>query len=122
MKIVFTPEELAEAVMLLRQVYGTDDKAEEENRFTEAVDKAICEKLMVKGAEPPKPKAVEPKAKPKTEPKKPGPKPRVDRGKVMALFDAEWSVAKIADEMQCSTTTVKKIIEEEEDKRYGQKA
>lgn len=109
MKIVFTPEELAEAVMLLRQVYGTDDKDEEESRFTEAVGKAVEAKVVVK-------------AKPKTEPKKPGPKPIVDRGKVMALFDAEWSVAKIADEMQCSTTTVKKIIEEEEDKRYGQKA
>lgn len=54
---------------------------------------------------------------PKPEPKAPeapapeAPKRRaIDKGKVMALHNAGWSAAKIADELQCSTQTVYAII------------
>lgn len=62
----------------------------------------------------PKPKA-EPKAKPKpkTEPKKSGPS-GIDHGKLIALHKAGWSIEKIADEMGCTTTTVRNHIRQEE--------
>ena len=44
-------------------------------------------------------------------PKKIKPKP-VDKGKVGALYKAGWTVAKIADEMRCSQSTIYKIIKE----------
>lgn len=52
------------------------------------------------------------KAEPiKIDPKKIKPKP-VDKGKVGALYRAGWNVAKIADEMRCSQSTIYKIIKE----------
>lgn len=45
----------------------------------------------------------------KEEPKK---KPRIDRDKVCALAKANWSVSKIADEMDCSGQTVINILKE----------
>ena len=61
-----------------------------------------------------KPK-TEPKAKtkPKTEPKKSGPA-GIDHGKLIALHKAGWSIEKIADEMGCTTTTVRNHIRQEE--------
>lgn len=53
---------------------------------------------------------IEPKTKPKTEPKKSG----VDHGKLIALWKAKWSIEKIADEMGCTTTTVRNHIRQEE--------
>lgn len=59
----------------------------------------------------PKPKAkTEPKAKSKAEPKKPG----IDHGKLIALWKAKWSIEKIADELGCTTTTVRNHIRQEE--------
>lgn len=43
-------------------------------------------------------------------PKKEAKKQTVDRGKVVALAKAKWSVAKIADEMRCSQQTVRNIL------------
>lgn len=61
----------------------------------------------------PKPK-TEPKtkstAKAKAEPKKSG----VDHGKLIALHKAGWSIEKIADELGCTTTTVRNHIRQEE--------
>lgn len=62
----------------------------------------------------PEPKTKpEPKAKPKTEPKKSGPT-GIDHGKLIALHKAGWSIEKIADEMDCTTTTVRNHIRQEE--------
>lgn len=68
--------------------------------------------------EPPEPDQEEPKeAEPKEvehieiAPKKIKPKP-VDKDKVGALYKAGWTVAKIADEMRCSQSTIYKIIKE----------
>ena len=60
----------------------------------------------------PKPKA-QPKTKPKAEPKKSGPS-GIDHGKLIALHKAGWSIEKIADEMGCTTTTVRNHIRQEE--------
>ena len=62
----------------------------------------------------PKPK-TEPKVKtkPKAEPKKSGPA-GIDHGKLIALHKAGWSIEKIADEMGCTTTTVRNHIRQEE--------
>lgn len=59
------------------------------------------------------PKEAEPKEAEHIEiaPKKIKPKP-VDKGKVGALYKAGWTVAKIADEMRCSQSTIYKIIKE----------
>jgi hypothetical protein len=56
---------------------------------------------------------IEPKTKPKTEPKKSGPA-GIDHGKLIALWRAKWSIEKIADEMGCTTTTVRNHIRQEE--------
>ena len=40
-----------------------------------------------------------------------GKDPKYDRGKIISLHKAGWSVSKIADEMNCSPTTVKTAIE-----------
>lgn len=62
----------------------------------------------------PEPKTKpEPKAKPKAEPKKSGPS-GIDHGKLIALYRAKWSIEKIADEMGCTTTTVRNHIRQEE--------
>lgn len=37
---------------------------------------------------------------------------KVDRGKVIALYNARWSAGKIADEMQCGLSTVYAILKE----------
>lgn len=42
-------------------------------------------------------------------PKKTAPK-KIDHGKIIALYKAGWSVAKIADEMRCSDQTVRNHI------------
>ena len=62
----------------------------------------------------PKPK-TEPKSKtkPKAEPKKSGPA-GIDHGKLIALHKAGWSIEKIADELGCTTTTVRNHIRQEE--------
>ena len=39
-------------------------------------------------------------------------KKQVDRGKIGALHKAGWSVAKIADEMQCAEQTVRNALKE----------
>ena len=66
----------------------------------------------VKPEPEPKPKA-QPKTKPKAEQKKPGPA-GIDHGKLIALRKAGWSIEKIADEMGCTTTTVRNHIRQEE--------
>ena len=35
---------------------------------------------------------------------------QIDKGKIIALHNARWSAAKIADEMRCSIATVYKVI------------
>lgn len=41
---------------------------------------------------------------------------RLDQDRVMALYNAGWSVMKIADEVRCSVQKVCQIVKEEEDK------
>ena len=57
----------------------------------------------------------DPKPEPVT-PEEPAPEAlkrrAIDKGKVMALHNAGWSAAKIADELQCSTQTVYRIVSE----------
>lgn len=57
----------------------------------------------------------QPKAKPKTAAKKATPSNGVDHGKIVALHKAGWSTAKIADEMGCTTQTVRNHLAEEAD-------
>lgn len=57
-------------------------------------------------------------AKPKVEPKKSGPS-GIDHGKLIALHKAGWSIEKIADEMGCTTTTVRNHIRQEEQNGAG---
>ena len=61
---------------------------------------------------------VEPKTKPakqpKAESKKKGGPAGIDHGKLIALHKAGWSIEKIADEMGCTTTTVRNHIRQEE--------
>lgn len=46
----------------------------------------------------------------KEKPKEEAKRQKVDRGKVVALAKAKWSVTKIADEMHCSSQTVRNIL------------
>ena len=70
-------------------------------------DRALAQGCIVilEGAE----RAPEPApSKPKKEAPKPAPKKRkpFDTGKMKALLDGGWPVAKIADEMGCSVATI----------------
>ena len=72
-----------------------------------AQDRALAQGCIVilEGAE----RAPEPTpSKPKKETAKPAPKKRkpFDTGKMKALLDGGWPVAKIADEMGCSVGTI----------------
>lgn len=66
----------------------------------------------------------EPKPEENTPPDEPSTRPvdsstsrkKVDRGKVMALHKAGWSLSKIADEMGCSAQRVHQIVKEENSK------
>lgn len=62
-------------------------------------------------------KQQEPETQPDPEIKpnedKMGRRKRIDRDKVMTLYNGKWSVEKIADEMGCSENTVRSIIREE---------
>jgi len=40
-------------------------------------------------------------------------KKNIDKGKVMALYRADWTMTKIADEMGCSVSNISRIIKEE---------
>jgi DNA-binding NarL/FixJ family response regulator len=62
------------------------------------------------------PKQREPEKKPEkqSKPKKTAPKKeKFDTGKMIALLNGGWSVAKIADEMGCSTATIYNHMKEE---------
>ena len=62
------------------------------------------------------PKQREPEKKPEkqSKPKKTAPKKKkFDTGKMIALLNGGWSVAKIADEMGCSTATINNHMKEE---------
>lgn len=78
-------------------------------------DLGFADGFLIEEEDPqPEPKTKpEPKAKPKTEPKKSGPT-GIDHGKLIALHKAGWSIEKIADEMGCTTTTVRNHIRQEE--------
>ena len=92
MKIKATPEELMEALVEFAKRFEVKqcEMDPEDNKYTEAVGKAIAEQVEVK-------------------PKK---KRKVDTGKVMSLYDAKWPISKIADEMKCSEQTVRNIVKE----------
>lgn len=78
-------------------------------------DLGFADGFLIEEEDPqPEPKTKpEPKAKPKAEPKKSGPS-GIDHGKLIALHKAKWSIEKIADEMGCTTTTVRNHIRQEE--------
>lgn len=61
---------------------------------------------------------TKPAKQPKAEPKKSGPS-GIDHGKLIALYRAKWSIEKIADEMGCTTTTVRNHIRQEEQNGAG---
>ena len=65
----------------------------------------------------PEPK-TKPAKQPKAEQKKSGPS-GIDHGKLIALHKAGWSIEKIADEMGCTTTTVRNHIRQEEQNGAG---
>ena len=91
MKIKATPEEILIALTTFASMVEVKlPVTEEDNKYTEAVGKAIAEQVEVK-------------------PKK---KRKVDVGKVMSLYDAKWPISKIADEMKCHEQTVRNIVKE----------
>ena len=62
-------------------------------------------------------RAAFPQTTKEAEPKEEKPKrKRIDQGKVLALAKAGWTVAKIADEMDCSYPTVRNIIKATKEK------
>ena len=70
--------------------------------------------------ENPQPEAKpEAEHKPKAESKKKGGPAGIDHGKLIALHKAGWSIEKIADEMGCTTTTVRSHIRQEEQNGAG---
>lgn len=83
-------------------------------------DLGFADGFLIEEEDPqPEPKTKpEPKAKPKAEPKKSGPA-GIDHGKLIALYRAKWSIEKIADEMDCTTTTVRNHIRQEEQNGAG---
>ena len=102
-KIDVSSDELAEFLVLMRRSYGADPKEAEDNKYNQAVGKAIAESVNIVEA------PVEKKGKQR----------RVDRGKVMALYKGNWTIKAIADEMKCSEQTVKNIIREANDAGKG---
>ena len=85
-------------------------------------DLGFADGFLIEEEDPqPEPKP-EPKTKPakqpKAEPKKGGPA-GIDHGKLIALHKAGWSIEKIADEMGCTTTTVRNHIRQEEQNGAG---
>lgn len=45
----------------------------------------------------------------------------IDKGKIGALRDGGWSIAKIADEMGCSQATVYSVIKKLREKKEAEK-
>ena len=69
---------------------------------------------------PDDPEEAAPEEKESTPPSKPAAKRRqVDGGKIKALHEAGWPVAKIADEMRVSQNTVRNYIRKMEEKENG---
>lgn len=78
----------------------------------EAGERHLCqicaERIKAAAPEPKATKEAEPKEeKPK---KEHAPRQKVDRGKVIALAKAGWTISKIAEEMKCSDQTVRLIM------------
>ena len=69
------------------------------------------------------PPIIEVKMEEKEPYKKPGKKGRgseqkkLDTGKILALYTAGWDPVKIAEEMRCSTSSVYRVIRQEEKKQ-----
>ena len=55
----------------------------------------------------------EPEEPKKPEPKKGGSKRKVDRGKIMSLYEGKWTIKDIAADVKCSEQTVRNVIKEE---------
>ena len=95
-----------EALQMLREgkeVYYFDIETKETAPLSKVLESVPGVYLVEASGEP-----IEitiPTAEPK-EKKKPGPKPKIDLGKVKALHRAGWSNLKIADEMGVSAATI----------------
>lgn len=76
---------------------------ETESKVSESKEEAIGE---------PENGEAKAKATPITEPPPRAKNGKIDRGKVIALYNAHWSAGKIADEMQCGLSTVYAILKE----------
>ena len=77
-------------------------------------DLGFADGFLIEEEDPqPEPKP-EPEAKTKPAQPKQAKKPGIDHGKLIALWRAKWSIEKIADEMGCTTTTVRNHIRQEE--------
>ena len=78
------------------------------------VDRALCAGviLLLDGQKATKPERTKPDAPATTAPKRGG-RPPFDTGKMRALLKAGWSIAKIADEMGVTETTIRKHCKEE---------
>lgn len=116
-----------EVVWMLAQAMATKDELSEAMRLS-IIDVATVEAAKA-GPEPDEPKPEQPDefeeaaaeamkeadAKRKKTGTKPGPKPKgqkpIDDGRIRALWEGGWSVAKIADDMQLSAPTVRKHMQ-----------
>ena len=70
----------------------------------------IAEEVPKEEKKEPEPKPVK---KPKVKKKGRGSQKTIDRGKLFALAKAGWPAAKIADELGCSTWSVRAILNNE---------
>lgn len=85
-------------------------------------DLGFADGFLIEEEDPQPETKPEPKtkpAKPKAESKKKGGPAGIDHGKLIALHKAGWSIEKIADEMGCTTTTVRNHIRQEEQNGAG---
>ena len=96
-KINVSSDELAEFLVLMRRSYGADPKEAEDNKYTQAVGKAIAESITVEE----KPKRGRRKSK------------DPDRGRIMALWNGGWKISEIAKDVGCTEQTVRNVIKED---------
>ena len=62
-----------------------------------------------------KPPAPKPAVKPAAEKPKPKAAPKVDHGRILALYKAGWTIPRIADDVGCSQQTVYNHIKTEQE-------
>lgn len=101
-----------EIVKVLLQYIGND--LEQDKAIAQGAVILLDAEKAPEADSAPKQREPEKKLEKQSKPKKTAPKKeKFDTGKMIALLNGGWSVAKIADEMGCSTATIYNHIKEE---------